>query len=434
LNTFDPVLETRVIKTALDGQDARFIVNLTSDWFGLPIAREIWERIQTLRTNGKQIPKTQTMASDPVLSEGAQTLLKGDLNGYETHEVENAMEQLDYFRKGRVISASTKKILDTMSSPQADLATAKLTMERCLAALESSTTNDDTLTYGYENEKALEFYDKVMNKPKDEKFIPTGFKFIDDKQGGLMRGKLYAIGAISGGGKSTLVNQICINAYESGYSSNFNSFEMGKEECLMRTQANRTRIPMDRFLLDQLTAAERSKSDKVFARFLSIGDRTGKRLEYNCPSKDINIPQLITMIEPLKFDIVVVDYINLMAMIDPKKDLWWNLGEGFRVMKRFAERTRCAVLMVVQIDEKEKAIKYAKAIRHHSDGVWMWNWGPAEMESGVVEVEQNKLRNFKPAKFNLSVEFEYAAFSESSIPTHTIQGVMAPAQLKPMTL
>ncbi len=451
MQQFDPVLETRVLKSILDKKEPTFIVNLSADWFGLPLAREIWERLQNLKNNGKQFPSLQTFVSDPVLSEGAQTLLKGDVPAFESHEIEHAMEQLNYYRQGRVMGAVAKKVTELLVPQQGDILQAKVTLERGLAALQNPDMLDDLLTYGFNNDKAMDFYEETMNQAVADRFMQTGFKFIDKTQGGLGRGRLYTFGAPSGGGKSTLANQLSIQAHLGGltpyevfvkgiqptqaFSVNYNTFEMGKAECLLRNQPNLTRIPSNRFQLQTLTAAERKKSDQIFARFLAHGEKFGKRLEYNCPSRDLNVPQLITMIEPMNFDIVVIDYINLMATINPKESMWWNIGEAFRLMKRFAERTRCAVIMVVQIDDETKNIKYAKSIRHHSDGVWLWDWNDAIKEAGgLVEVDQNKLRNFAPCKFNLQAEFEYCGFSESFGNGADASHAPSASTLKPMTL
>ena len=450
MKTFDPNLETRALKTILEQIDSRFIVNLSSDWFGLPMAREIWERINTLKQNGKQIPKTQTLASDPVLSDEAKELISGDLPPFEPHEIEQVMEQLNYYREGRVLGAMIRKVNDLMAPAQGDTKQAKTIIERSLAALQNADLNEDTLSYGFENEKALAIYDEVMDQNLSERFMKTGFSFIDSQQGGLARGRLYTMGAPSGAGKSLLANQLSLNMHMGGispyevyhqgkaalgcYSINYNSFELGREECLLRTQANITRIPHDRFQLQKLSPKERALSDKLFSRFISHGETFGKRLEYNCPSKDINIPQLISMIEPMSFDVVVVDYINLMATINPREGLWWNLGEAFRLMKRFAERTRCAVIMLVQVDEETKDIKYAKSIKHHSDGVWVWDWGEKEKETGLVEIQQTKLRNFAPKNFNLASEFEFCSFSESHGMGATASAQLSATTLQPMTL
>jgi KaiC/GvpD/RAD55 family RecA-like ATPase len=234
----------------------------------------------------------------------------------------------------------------------------------------------------------------------------------------MARGKVYTIGAPSGGGKSTLCNNIAINMYRKANKSvGYFSFEMSREECLLRTQANITRIPHDRFQLKKLSPDERKKSDKVLAQFLMHGEKNGCRLDYHCPGQDMTISDLFTFAEHLNYDCVVVDYINLMKGLNPKAAMWENIGEAFRLGKRWAEKTKKVLIMVVQIDEDTGNIKYAKSIKHHSDGVWVWKWGETEKETGQVEVEQMKLRGFKPIKFPLQAEFEFCAFTEAPVST-----------------
>ena len=144
----------------------------------------------------------------------------------------------------------------------------------------------------------------------------------------------------------------------------------------------------------------------------------------------INIIELFSQAENLNHDVVIIDYINLMAPINPKDKLWENIGEAFRLAKRWAEKTQKVVIMLVQIDEDTGAIKYAKSIKHHSDGVWVWKWGETEKETGQVEIEQIKLRNFKPTKFPLQAEFEFCTFTEMSAGVATPVGTTP----KPMDL
>jgi replicative DNA helicase len=264
-----------------------------------------------------------------------------------------------------------------------------------------------------DSEKVLEIHDKVLTQDASLKFIPTGYKVIDKQQGGLGRGRLYTIGAPSGGGKSTFANNLAVNAFQAGYSVRYCSFEMKREECHMRTQSLLTKIPHDKFQLGTLSPEERKKSDKALAKLLNDGEAKGKRLDYFCPARDITIAQLFSEIEHLKFDVVVVDYINLMKSLSPKMSLWENIGEAFRLAKKFAERNDCVLIMLVQVDEETGDVKYAKSIKHHSDGVWVWKWGDEEKETQMVEVDQVKLRNFKPTVFSLQAQFEYCSFTES---------------------
>ena len=416
MQNFDPILETRVIKTLLDRKEPRLLTHLSLEWFGFPNTREIWQRVTTLRNNSKPIPSSETLGGDPVLSEDSRTLLSGDVNPFESHEIEQAMDQLNHSRKGRVLLTMVQKVTDALKEQHGKPDSAKVDVERALAQLQEQEIDDETLTYGNDEEsvaKTYEFYEKIMDANVQDIMVPTGFKTIDRLQGGMARGGVYTIGAPSGGGKSTLANQIAINAYFAGFSVGYNSFEMDREKCMMRTQSNISRIPHQKLKLRNLSPEERARSDKAMMKFLQHGQQKGVRLDYLCPTRDINMPQLFNIIDPLNHDVEVIDYINLMASINPKEGLWWNIGEGFRQAKRFAERTKRVVIMLVQIDEETGDIKYAKSIKHHSDGVWLWKYGAAEKESKMVELDQTKMRDFEPTKFPLQTQFEFSAFSES---------------------
>lgn len=417
MQNFDPALETRVLKTLLDRKSGTLLTTLNKDWFGMPVSQEIWGRIETLKNNGKAIPTTETLSTDPVLSEKAQTILKGvGLNYFEEGEIENALDQLDRLRKGRLIFKMLSTVTDICKSNDADLPKAQLEIEKCLSLLQTPDHETELLSYGIDNDKALALYEETMDTSLNDIMIPTGYSVIDSQQGGLSRGRVYTIGAASGGGKSTLCNNIAINMYKKANRSiGYYSFEMNREECLLRTQANITRIPSDRYQMRKLSPEERKKSDKVFAQFLAHGEKHGCRLDYHCPSQDINIAQVFNQAEHYNYDVIMIDYINLMAPLDPKKAMWENIGEAFRLAKRWAEKVQKVVIMLVQIDEDTGAIKYAKSIKHHSDGVWQWDWGEAEKETGQVEIQQKKLRNMAPMKFTLQAEFEFCSFTEGPV-------------------
>ena len=413
MQNFDPALETRIIKTLLDAKAGVLLSTLNKDWFGLGPTKEIWARIETLRVNGKAIPSSETLSSDPVLSEKAQMLLKGDARPFTPLEIDQALDHLDRYRKGRVILRMLNDVTEICKGNEADLSKAQTEIQKCLKVLEIPQHELEVLSYGGDNDKTLELYDEVMSKTLADTYIQTGFDIIDSQQGGLGRGRVYTIGAPSGGGKSTLANNIGINVYQKANKSvGYFSFEMNKEECLLRTQASISRIPLDSFNLKSLTNAERKRSDKLLGQFLLHGETNGCRLDYHCPTKDITIVELFAQAEHMNYDVIVVDYINLMAPLNPKDKLWENIGESFRLAKRFAERTQKVVIMLVQIDEETGNIKYAKSIKHHSDGVWVWEYGPEQKESNVVTVEQMKLRNGKPIKFELQTEFEFCTFTE----------------------
>jgi len=434
LQDFDPVLETRAVKTLLDRKPSSFLKQLSLEWFGLATTREIWARVDSLRRNGRDIPGYQVLSTDPVLSEKARSLLSGPAAlaaPFEENEYASVLTQLDAYRQGRVIAGMAKSIVEKFSANRGtadDLAAAKLEIENALSKLQNAALEEEVLCMGGTEEKAVEayeFYEQHMNERVDVNCIPTGIRAIDKQQGGLFRGKLYTIGAPSGGGKSTMAKKIAENVVaKAGLTARYCSLEMSKEECLDRTASTLSRIPHDKFTLKTLTPMEREKSDRTMLRFLSQGAMRGARLDYHCPARNISVPEFLQEIEHENYSLLVLDYINLFRPINPKEGLWWNIGEAFRLVKLFAERKRCAVIMLVQVDEDTGSIKYAKSIKHHSDGVWTWDYNKEKAEAGIpVDVDQIKMRGFKPMKFALLPQFEYCDFTESS---ESIGGVAQP--------
>jgi archaellum biogenesis ATPase FlaH len=413
VQNFDPVLETRVLKTVMDCREINLFGLLGQDYFGHPGTREIWERLTLLKSAGKTFPTSQTFATDPVLTDNARQLLQGPLPAYQDYELESALDQLNRYRRNRHYFWMISRVADICKEQNPNHDEAQKAIEECLRSVQNPATEEELLSYGAQNDKVLDLYEKLMAQPAEEYFIPTGYKVIDRQQGGVSRGRIYAMAANSGGGKSLLCNSIAVNAYRAGFSVGYVSLELGQPECLFRTQTNISRIPHDRFQKKTLSEKDRLRSDQMLAEFLAWGESKGIRLDYITPRRDLNIVQILGQMENLNYDLIVFDYINLAAYLNPKEGLWWNIGEGFRFAKRFAERNRCAILLPVQIDKETGTIKYARSIEHHSDGIWTWTCGKKEIEMGVVQVDQPKFRNFAPMSFTLKPEFEFATFSES---------------------
>lgn len=434
---FDPALELRFIKTVLDVRAPALLATLNSPgWFGLPQIQEIAARAANLRKAGKEIPSSQALASDPVLTAEAKALLAGDMQPFLPHEVDTALAQVNHYRQGRLLfqmcSQVTEKLRDTVATTE-QMEEAKRTIETTLGQLTHADLSEDMLTYGTDNETTLELYEQSLKQDGETRFIKTGFQTMDNKQGGLGRGRIYTLGAPSGQGKSLMGNQIAINAYLHRHSVGYFSFELGKVECMYRTQANISRIPHDRFQLNCLSADDRRISDRALAKFLSHGEIHGVRLDYHCPSADMTIADVFAFCEPLGYDLWVIDYINLLKFLDPKKGQWENIGEAFRLAKMFARKTNSTGILLVQTDEETNAVKYAKSIIHHSDGVYLWKLDDKAREQGLVEIKQVKLRNFAPTTFHLKAEPEYCAFTDS-YGTGAVSGQAPQDTLKRMSL
>ena len=84
-------------------------------------------------------------------------------------------------------------------------------------------------------EKQLESFLEGIKDESLVKPIPTGFKLRDETLNGGIKQGLYAIGAISSLGKTTLVHQIADNLAKDGHDVLFFSLEMDKSQMLSKS-------------------------------------------------------------------------------------------------------------------------------------------------------------------------------------------------------
>lgn len=84
-------------------------------------------------------------------------------------------------------------------------------------------------------EKQLESFLEAIKDENLVKPIPTGFKLLDETLNGGIKQGLYAIGAISSLGKTTLVHQIADNLAKDGHGVLFFSLEMDKFQMLSKS-------------------------------------------------------------------------------------------------------------------------------------------------------------------------------------------------------
>lgn len=98
---------------------------------------------------------------------------------------------------------------------------------------------------------------------------PTGFKLFD-KQGGLLRGRIYVIAAESGVGKTSLALDMAVNAAREGHPVAFYSCEMTGVELGFRAIAAKTGISARRIEQEPLTPDELTLCDRAVTELANI--------------------------------------------------------------------------------------------------------------------------------------------------------------------
>ena len=241
--------------------------------------------------------------------------------------------------------------------------------------------------------------------------LKTGFKEFDDKTGGLERTNLLTVAAPSGGGKTAMSLYMATKMYELfHYNVCFISYEMNKYEVYSRILANISNVDHDRINLRKMSPVQKMRVMESWNKFDAIGQENKCKFEIWCPSEEYTASQLSRMLKPLKFDVIVVDYLNLIAEEKTSEKMWESLGRTTRKFKNMAVNLDCVVIMLTQLDRDTLQVKYSKAIEANSNFLWIWEYGDREEETKVIEIKQQKARNARKYPFKLKADFDYMRF------------------------
>ena len=191
----------------------------------------------------------------------------------------------------------------------------------------------------------------VNRKQKPQRYtgIPTGFPTFDKKTGGLFKAQLTVIFGLSGKGKSTVMKSIASNVRKAG----FNVLHCGNQQnqFQMRTkyQALQSGIPYSRFKNGNFT-------DEQFERWqqFNLQQRTkgGGLYIYEFPqSTDATLIERAVSELSLKgihIDLIVVDYMDLMAPTHRAYSQNDEMGKVTKDLKGLAISCDCPVLTCTQ--------------------------------------------------------------------------------------
>ena len=82
------------------------------------------------------------------------------------------------------------------------------------------------------------------------------------------------------------------------------------------------------------------------------------------------------------------------------------LGEAARYCKIMAEKLKCVVVLLAQLNDDGK-VMYSRAIAHHASWWWKWQCSEEDKQRGFVTVEQGKARGAECYDFTLTTDFAH---------------------------
>ena len=268
-----------------------------------------------------------------------------------------------------------------------------------------------------------EHYEHIKKNPKDLQLVNTGFKQIDDSNGGFSYGELIYIIGRKGDGKSVLMLNFAHNMWRRGKNVILFSLEISRKDYMRRFDSRAALVPSKGIKLGTLTEIEEEKffhylenlgkglspNGKPVGRFYVV-DVPGKCTPAFVENKTEEIENRLGIV----FDCVVVDYAQIMTpnvVTDVKRD---NLGAIALSLKQFARDKNKIVISAAQMTRagrEETKTQTGHAGTEHvaesdqiSDHI---DWGIAirSISDHAGIIESFKTRDGEPFEFKFEKQF-----------------------------
>lgn len=402
----NPPSEIRVLKTICGGNAklaSRVLNSLGDDSFFYEPTKEAWQRIRSqMKTHG-EIPSWDDLCADPSISEVNRTLLRKDqqkaLSGASEEKVNSTLRLIERYRQMRKLLDMSQEIMDSLEDESADVD--KL-LDAAGSALMSARTRADTrsklMHFGRGNNTTQLVKDMLTGKNRP--VVPTGYKAFDSVNGGILLGSLFILAANTGGGKSTMAINLAHNMTNGGNDVCIVPLEMTEDQMAARLFGLRTALDVGKISQHKLAKGEKKKVIKTYKDYVSELKENDTRLTVFAPEEDMSIEEILMLLKPYGYKIIIIDYISLLRGADDD-DQAKKLGAIARFAKVFAKNNNCIVILLAQLDDKTKNIRYARAIREHANNAWFWFMPEEEQELSLIEIRQVKARNQKRFNFEL---------------------------------
>ena len=182
--------------------------------------------------------------------------------------------------------------------------------------------------------------------------MPTGIHSLDTVTGGIRRGELWTIGALSGRGKTALGIQVALRNSEAGTPTYIFSLEMQDLEIGKRFLSARSSIPAIQIRNPQMIKRERWKD--LFDAAAEVADWP----IYVDARSSLKIQEVLASarlyIRRHGVKLIVVDYLRLVDA--PGRDLRERIGYVANALRQLAKSEHVGVVLLSQLRRPEGGI------------------------------------------------------------------------------
>ena len=303
----------------------------------------------------------------------------------------------------------------------------QLDIETQAAILSNNDTIPLSLGKGSDLDKAIA---RTLT-PESNNFIRSGLKSIDIRVGGFSRGDVIVLAAPSSHGKTLamiqFLNNMLFNSPNQKISALYVTMEVQDTTVMHRVIANRASLPLKRVrettmpeeLLLEISQDKNTKLDEVkqirelcaveMGKINENLESSGNKLEIK-PYGAFTPEDLMRELALYPYDVVILDYLNLMTTTQGADADWLRLSNITRQLKNIATTKKILIVTAQQLDETTKDVRYAKAVKEHCDILIVWEL-PQELREaggGIADMKIKKGRNIGtfsfPMHFDLTVQ------------------------------
>jgi len=212
--------------------------------------------------------------------------------------------------------------------------------------------------------------------------FPTGFSTIDERCGGLQKGRVTVFAGLPSDGKSAIMQNCARNALHAGAKVGWYSLEMPITEQTTRILCEDSGVDNASLYNGLMSRGQQEMLARSVRQLSALG---ADLVDTDTASAE----DIIADIEHGGYDVAVVDYLQLMESEGRKGASREELIAGIsRKLKSVAKRTGCHILTASQLNDAGR-LRESRAIGHDADCVFMVNkWTNPD---GSFDDEKRKL-------------------------------------------
>lgn len=412
MKLYSQVLETIAIRTICSARQpeiqASLLGRLDESYFHYEPCKAAFNRVQSVAKRRSMILGWTDLVEDPALNEEYRDILR-ESDGTICKTVKRAyslLGSLDKYRKTRSLYYMAKDIIEELKKPSVEVDDVLNSVTDRLTSTRSGEDLEQVVFTVGKNGNATDLVDKALSD-EDEVLFKTGFKEIDEKNGGVPSEGVLILAATTSGGKSTMLMNMLMNMYRINKVSVANiSLEMNEKKNTRRMLSRLTQIPYWKFVKKRLSAEEKELCRKAWNKFHRYGEKYGCQFGLITPVHSVTMTQVLTLAKPYGYKVLGLDYLSLLEGVDQDNQPRM-LSAITRQAKIFSAENHCLVIILCQLDSEDDRIRYSKGILEHADAAWTWNYFKPEVrETKTLPIKQLKARDQELFPFELQEMFE----------------------------